>query len=113
MTSNTPSPAPTTLCAVAPPALSVDEVAAWLDEIEPIASAARRDQPGGSRSPGLVEWASRQATIAALAGQWVEARTEEAEALDQPVEDLIWLCTRVQTVAATVAALLPTGQSAA
>lgn len=80
---------------VDPPGLCLDEIAAWLDEVEPILRAVHRRT--GPSSAGLLRWSSDQMAFVADIASWSEEVAFEVEALEEDgsLFDVAWLCTRI------------------
>ncbi|MGI8756866.1 MAG: hypothetical protein ACR2MB_13620 [Acidimicrobiales bacterium] len=89
--------------AVDPPDLSVDEIAAWLDEIEPILAAVCQ---GDRLSAGASEWVVDQEPFARDVASWMVEIASEAEASDQDLFDVIWIGNRVHCVSAKLQSVL-------
>lgn len=103
MTSNPMNPEGPILQAVAPPDLSVDEIAAWLDEIEPILAVVCEDD---RLSAGASRWVIDQMPFAEDVASWMVEIAFEGEASDQDPFDVMWIGNRVQCALARMQSVL-------
>lgn len=103
MTSNPMNPEGPILQVVAPPDLSVDEIAAWLDEIEPILAVVCEDD---RLSAGASRWVIDQMPFAEDVASWMVEIAFEGEASDQDLFDVMWIGNRVQCALARMHSVL-------
>lgn len=89
---------------IAPPGRCIHEIAAWLDDIEPVLRAVRRG--GGAVSDGCVGWLKGHLASFRSAADWMETYPEDQEELDRTHFEAHWTFTRLQAVGCMTLELL-------
>lgn len=91
-----PPARPAALAPIQPlPGIDLAELDGWIEEIAPITASLAN---GSNRSIGRRRWLAHQRWVAFDAVARIELALFDAEALDQPTEDLAWLHTRASTL---------------
>ena len=104
MTTNPIELRPTGPAPITPPELSIEEIAAWLEEIDPILAAVRSDPR--PLSAGAQRWVLGQVAVLTQVAHWLDDNTDDLEDPDQPALDALWIGVRVGTVAESMQAIL-------